>query len=145
MENPRKNGAKGLFGPKGSSSPEEPSASESAMGSFFVTVILTTAGPNLCTIALKSGSTAPGRDAPSTDVTAGPPAPTAPVRGTRVFFLRPPGHCAVVTETSPTLDSSMMGAPDPAVTTAGGCPDTACACWPSMEAFPRSLLAVKAA
>ena len=64
----RKNGANGLFGPKGSSLPlllPSPSPSPfsslcQAVDTLLVTVMLTTAGPYFCTMPLKSGNAATG-------------------------------------------------------------------------------------
>src|SRR3984885_440758 len=73
---PRKNGAKGLFGPKGLALLPPPlSSSSSSPGELFdtgillTTVMLTTAGPYFCTIVLKSGNTAAGLPVAGTGVT----------------------------------------------------------------------------
>src|ERR1700748_1114809 len=75
---PRKNGANGLFGPKGlallppplssSSSPSSPGEVFDT-GTLLTTVMLTTAGPYFCTMVLKSGNTAAGLPVAGTEVT----------------------------------------------------------------------------
>src|ERR1700723_1619138 len=89
---PRKNGAKGLFGPKGLAllpPPPLSSSSSSSPGELFdtgillTTVMLTTAGPYFCTIVLKSGNTAAGLPVAGTGVTGA----TAVAAGAAAFAV----------------------------------------------------------
>src|SRR6266699_1195835 len=73
---PRKKGANGLLGPKGSFSlgPSFSSGFSSPcelkdVGTLVTTLMLTTAGPYLCTMALKSGSVTVGVGEPGAGVT----------------------------------------------------------------------------
>src|SRR5438105_3350438 len=78
---PRKKGANGLLGPKGSFSSGFSSPCElKDVGTLVTTLMLTTAGPYFCTMALKSGSVTVGVGEPGAGVTG--LAPVAAAAGT---------------------------------------------------------------